>query len=124
MKTTAKQFVCVTTTVDSVPKARKLAGAIVGSRLAACVQYMPIRSIYRWNGRVESAAEQLLVAKTRASAANRLVAYIRKNHSYELPEITIVPIKGGLAGYLAWIDAETKETGRTRASNPCGCEHG
>lgn len=103
-----KDFVVVTTTVDGRTEARRLADAIVRQRLAACVQYTPIMSIYHWKGKIETAAEQLLLAKTTRSKATRLVEFIRKNHSYELPEVTVVPIIGGLAGYLGWIEAETK----------------
>lgn len=51
----------------------------------------------------------LLAAKTRKSLAKTLVSFIRKNHSYELPEIVIAPIEGGLAGYLEWVEKETAE---------------
>lgn len=110
MKSQSKLFVVVTTTVASKAKAKELANAIVNKRLAACVQYMGISSVYRWKGKVESAAEQLLLAKTTHSGANRLIDFIRKKHSYELPEITIQPISGGLAGYLNWIETETSIT--------------
>lgn len=124
MKTLTSRHVVVTTTVDSKARAEKLAAAIVHSRLAACVQYTPVRSIYRWKGKVESASEQLLLAKTTASTASRLVEYIRKNHWYELPEITVQPIAGGLAGYLRWIEDETAAGGDGKKARPtCGCEH-
>ncbi len=102
-------FVAVTTTVDSAAKARKLARLMVEKRLAACVQYAPVRSIYRWKGRVESAREHLLLAKTRASLAGKLILFVRKNHSYELPEIVVLPIAGGLKEYLNWIEKETRK---------------
>lgn len=100
-------FVIVSTTTDSLGKAGRLAEKIVKSRLAACVQYMPIRSIYRWKGKVEKANEYLLISKTRASLAGRLLSFMRKNHSYEVPEIVITPVTGGLKEYLSWIDKET-----------------
>jgi len=100
-------FVIVSTTTDSMGKAVKLAEKIVKSRLAACVQSAPIRSIYRWKGKVEKANEYLLISKTRVSLADRLVSFIRKNHSYEVPEIVITPVTGGLKEYLSWIDKET-----------------
>lgn len=101
------QFVAVTTTVGKTADAARLAGQIVQSRLAACVQYFPIRSVYRWKGRVEKAGESVLVAKTRATLAGRLIRFIRSKHSYELPEIIVTPITGGLAGYLGWIHQQT-----------------
>jgi len=102
------EFVVITTTVDSEAAARELAAAVVGERLAACVQCVPVHSVYRWKGAVESAAEFLLLAKTRAARADELTAFIRRRHRYELPEIVVTPIVGGLAPYLAWIREQTE----------------
>jgi periplasmic divalent cation tolerance protein len=102
-------FVVITTTVDSEAAAQELAAALVEARLAACVQCVPIRSVYRWKGAVESAAEYLLLAKTRAALADEATVFIRGRHSYELPEIVVTPVAGGLADYLAWIRSETRE---------------
>jgi len=101
-------YVIISTTIDTAEKARKLSGLIVESRLAACVQSMSIQSIYRWKGKVEKAKEYLLLSKTRASLATRLSAFIRENHSYEVPEIVVTRIAGGLKDYLSWIDTETR----------------
>ncbi|MDD4870563.1 MAG: divalent-cation tolerance protein CutA [Kiritimatiellae bacterium] len=103
-----KDFVIISTTIDNAANAGRLAEKIVQSRLAACVQYMPIQSIYRWKGNVEKAKEYLLLSKTKASVSDKLTAFIRKNHSYELPEIIISPVTGGLEKYLSWIATETK----------------
>ncbi len=102
------KFVVVNTTVDSEAKARKLAVAIVKQKLAACVQYSRIRSVYRWKGAVESADEYILAAKTRQTMADSVIKFIKANHSYEVPEIIVTPIIKGFAGYLNWIFAETK----------------
>jgi periplasmic divalent cation tolerance protein len=101
-------FVSVTTTLDAEPPARALARRIVDERLAACVQAMPIHSTYRWKGKVEAATEIRLVCKTRASRVGALMAFIRKHHSYEVPEITVTPILQGLPAYMNWIREETR----------------
>jgi len=101
------KFVLVTTTVDSRIRAERLARAIVDCQLAACVQFFPVTSVYRWKGKRERAAEYLLLAKTGAALSSRLTGFIRKNHSYELPEITVVKLDGGLPEYLRWITDET-----------------
>lgn len=101
------RFVTLTTTIDSPAKARALARQIVRSRLAACVQSMPIHSVYWWKKSVESAGETLLVAKTRASRASALIAFIQERHPYEVPEIVVTPIIGGSRDYLTWIEKET-----------------
>ena len=107
MAETVGECVIVTTTVGDEKAAANLAAAIVDARLAACVQCLPVHSTYRWKGARESAAEFLLLAKTRAALAERLTAFIREAHSYELPEIVVTPIVGGLAPYLEWIRSET-----------------
>lgn len=108
-----KGFVIVTTAIDSEAEAKRLASLIIEAALAACVQYMPIHSVYRWKGRVESAGEYLLQAKTTRSVSEQLMDFIRKNHTYELPEIIITRMDGGLQSYLEWIE---KETSRSRAN--------
>jgi periplasmic divalent cation tolerance protein len=102
------KIVVVSTTVDSEGEAGRLSGLIVAEKLAACVQYMTIHSTYRWKGRVVMNEECLLLSKTQASLAEQLVAFIKKNHSYEVPEITVTPIIGGYDGYLKWIASETR----------------
>jgi len=102
-------FVMVSTTVDNKTVAQELADSIIASRLAACVQCMPINSTYRWQGAVERAGEYLLLAKTRAALADRLSAFIQERHSYEVPEIIVTPLIGGYQAYLDWINSETEK---------------
>ncbi len=102
------EFAIVNTTVKNKKEAEQIAGEIVGQKLAACVQFFPIMSIYRWQGAVESADEYFLVAKTTKALAGRLVDFIKSVHSYEVPEIIITPVTGGFKGYLDWIAAETE----------------
>jgi periplasmic divalent cation tolerance protein len=114
----AHKAVLVCTTVGSESEAEALARAIVGRRLAACVHAAPVRSTYRWKGVVQQAAEIALTAKTRDDRAKALVALIRARHSYELPEILVVPVKGGLPDYLRWVAVETEPAaGRRRAAH-------
>ena len=101
-------FVGVSTTVDGEGEAGRLSGLIINEKLAACVQYTTIHSSYRWKGKVIMAEEYLLLMKTRADLADELVAFIKKNHSYEIPEIVVTPIVGGYEGYLKWIVSETR----------------
>lgn len=103
-----QDIVVVTTTVDREDSARSLARACVEARLAACVQCVPIHSTYRWKGAVEEAGEFLLLAKTPASLAEPLMKFIRGRHSYELPEIVVLPVSAGLPEYLRWVREETR----------------
>jgi len=98
----------VLTNLPDDETAHRLAGQLVEARLAACVNILaPCRSVYRWDGRIENAAEVPLLIKTTAARYAELEAAIRARHPYELPEIIAVPISHGLPGYLAWIAAET-----------------
>lgn len=98
------QYLIVTTTVADQPAADRLAEALVEERLAACVQSAPVRSCYRWQGAIRHEAEIQLTIKTKASAAEALRARLLALHPYELPEVLIVPVWGGSAGYLSWLD--------------------
>ena len=101
-------FVMVSTTVDNEADAQSLAAKLVEARLAACVQYTPIRSVYRWKGVVESTEEYLLLAKTRDSLVDELMGFLRDIHAYETPEIMVTPVIGGSKKYLDWLKAETR----------------
>lgn len=95
----------VITTAGSREEAEIIAHALVERRLAACANIVgPIHSIYRWQGKVESADEHLLIIKTTAALFNAVSQAIRELHSYELPECIQLPIEGGSAEYLRWIE--------------------
>ncbi|MGQ0668201.1 MAG: divalent-cation tolerance protein CutA [Actinomycetota bacterium] len=99
------EHIQVFTAVGSRGEADRIANGLVDARLAACVQIVgPIASRYRWAGKVESAEEWLCIAKTRGSRFEDVARAIREEHSYEVPEITALPIVGGLPDYLGWID--------------------
>ena len=92
-------------TCPDAETAEKLAQTLVEERLAACVNVCPpMRSVYRWQGKVESATEQMLVAKTRVADYAAVQRRVSELHPYELPEIIAVPITNGLPGYLAWLE--------------------
>ncbi len=97
--------IVVLTTAGSETEARKLAQELVERKLAACVNIMPrIQSVYRWEGKVESAEEFLLLIKTTKSRFPDLQSAIRELHSYELPECVLISMDAGSEEYLKWID--------------------
>jgi len=101
-------FIQVTTTASSKEEAEKIARALLGIRLAACVQVVgPIESHYWWQGKIEHAAEWLCIIKTRRGKFPAVESAIRANHSYEVPEIVACPIEGGSEPYLQWLRNET-----------------
>lgn len=94
----------VLTTAGSREEAEKIADALVERRLAACANIVgPIHSVYRWQGKVENAAEHLLIIKTTATLFDAVAKTIRELHSYELPECVQLPIENGSEEYLEWI---------------------
>jgi periplasmic divalent cation tolerance protein len=104
--------IIVLTTCDTARQAAKLARHLVEQRVAACVNILPKgRSIYRWNGKLEEAAEQLLMIKTRRDLFSSLRTEIEKLHSYEVPEIIAIPVVEGSDAYLGWIDQELTAPG-------------
>jgi periplasmic divalent cation tolerance protein len=111
MKPTADGFVVVLCTCPDEETAKRIARTLVGERLAACVNILSgIRSIYRWQGNVESGVESLLIIKSRGAAYPEIEARVLELHPYELPEVIAVPITAGSTGYLSWI-AEALEDG-------------
>lgn len=106
-----KNALLVLTNLPDATSARALAGLLVESRLAACVNILPsCRSVYRWEGRIEEAEEVPLLIKTTTDRYTALEMAIREQHPYELPEIIAVPIERGLPAYLNWIATETALT--------------
>jgi periplasmic divalent cation tolerance protein len=92
------------TTCGSEAEARKIAQALVERRLAACVNIVPqVQSVYRWEGKVESAQEWLLIVKTASAQVKQVEAAIAELHSYELPECIVLNIKGGSERSLRWL---------------------
>jgi periplasmic divalent cation tolerance protein len=91
--------------------ADRVAQALVERRLAACVNVLaPCRSVYRWQGAVESAEEHPLLVKTTSDRYAAVEEAIRALHPYELPEIVAVPLSAGLPGYLQWVADQTRPT--------------
>ena len=82
---------------------------LVSRRLAACVNLIPARSVFRWDGAIESQAEQLLVVKTRAARLDDLERHLASEHPYDVPEFVVLdPARVG-RDYDAWILAETRD---------------
>lgn len=102
-------YVTVFTTTASEDEAEAIAEALLSDELAACVQIMPIRSRYVWNGALQREAEQLLLIKTRAALFELVRGKIRTLHSYDTPEIVALPITAADADYLTWMAGVTRE---------------
>lgn len=93
-------------TCPDAESAEKLANMLITEQLAACVNILPgVKSVYEWQGRVETAHEHLLLIKTHQLRFPAVEAAIKKLHPYELPEIIALGIDNGSAEYLKWINA-------------------
>ncbi len=105
----ATDAVVAFTTAGSRDEAERVAHALVAERLAACVNLVaPITSIYQWRGAVERGEEVLLIIKTRRVLVRDLGSRLRELHSYEVPELIVLPIVDGAKSYLGWLLDETR----------------
>jgi periplasmic divalent cation tolerance protein len=104
------EHIIVLCACGSEAEAQEIAEHLVSERLAACVNISaPVRSVYRWQGKIESAPEWLLTIKTASARFEDLSAAIQSIHSYELPEIVAVPVATGFPPYLKWITESVHE---------------
>lgn len=102
--------VIVMSTAGSSDQASEIARALVERRLAACAQVLPgVCSTFRWEGEVRTESETVLWIKTRAALSDVVRDTIRALHTYDVPEIVVVPIAGGDPAYLGWIVRETSQ---------------
>jgi|SRR5271166_5892932 len=104
------ELVLAFSTAASPDEARTIANALVSEELAACVNIVDsVHSIYRWQGAVESAAESLLLIKTRAALLPAIESRLRNLHSYDVPELIAITIGQGAEPYLDWLLASTSD---------------
>jgi len=93
-------------TAGSEQEAHKIAESLVNAKRAACVNIVPrVDSLFRWEGKIESTRESLLLVKTRASLLPEIIDLVKQAHSYEVPEIIALPIVNGSKDYLNWLDS-------------------
>jgi len=99
------QYIAVFVTAPSAQEAKKISSIILNNKLAACANlFNGMDSSYWWRGKIERSRETMIIMKTKQKLFSRLSAEIKKNHSYEVPEIIALPIIAGSADYLKWID--------------------
>jgi periplasmic divalent cation tolerance protein len=102
------QIVQIITTIPDRVKGEEIGRELIKQELVACCQIAgPIRSIYRWKGRVEEADEWYCIMKTTEALYSRAEEAIRSLHPYEVPEIIAIPVSHALPAYTAWVTNET-----------------
>jgi len=101
--------IVVLVTCGSEEEALKIANALVEEHLAACANVIsPIRSIYRWEGKIWDEKEWLLIIKTQKQRFGELEKKVKSLHSYSVPEIVSLPILEGSPSYLNWLEEMTR----------------
>lgn len=103
----ASDYCIITTTTDSKENADAITQQLLEKKLVACVQSTTIQSAYHWEGKVMQSEEILLQMKTRRSLFETIQTEIGYLHTYDLPEIIMVPMAGANPDYLQWIEKET-----------------
>ena len=104
-----EQVVLVLTTLPADGDAEKLAATLIEERLAACVNILPpMRSVYRWHGKVETADERQLVIKTSFDRMSALEKRVKELHPYEVPEFLALTVNHTATDYLAWLADSTR----------------
>ena len=103
------EAIVVLVTTPTPERAAEIARALVEERLAACGNVLPaIRSVYRWEGKVQDDQEALLVLKSTRDRFGALRDRVLALHPYQVPEVIALPVEAGSAAYLAWIAGETR----------------
>jgi periplasmic divalent cation tolerance protein len=96
-------------TASGSEEARRIGRALVEARLAACANVIDrVTSVYWWRGEVQEDDEAVLIAKTREDLVDDLTAKVKELHSYECPCVVALPVTGGNADFLDWIESETR----------------
>lgn len=102
------QFIEIHTSCGTEQEAKTIAATIVEKRLAACVQVLPVSSVYRWKGKIETDDEWLCIIKTTHERYPAVRDAILQMHSYECPQIVVLSILDGSSDYLNWIEEEVR----------------
>ncbi len=108
VSSTKSELIEVVTTTETRKDAEKIAELLVRGKMAACAQVSgPVKSLYWWEGRLESSEEWVCTAKTIRIKYEETEREIRRVHPYEVPQIIALPITGALEEYAAWIRDNT-----------------
>jgi len=95
-------------TIDDIQDARRIATTLIEEQLVACVNIIPdVESIYKWKGKIENADEIVMIAKTTDQNVKKTIERLKDLHPYDVPDIIVIPIVGGLKDYLDYINNET-----------------
>lgn len=89
-------------------EARTIAQTILKEKLVACVNIIPtVESLYRWKGDIENQKEAVMIIKTVDEKVTDAIKRIHELHSYDVPEIIVLPLVDGLPAYFDFLRKET-----------------
>lgn len=100
-------------TAKDMTDAARIARHLLDQRLIACANVFPVRSLYRWKGRVRDETEAVAICKTRKASVRKAIAAAEAVHPYEVPCVVSYDMGPALAAYGAWIDAQTRPFARS-----------
>lgn len=102
----SSKFIFAYVTAPDESTARQIGKTLVNEEIVACANILPkMKSIYRWQGKVEAATETVLILKGTRKALPRLKSRLKELHPYENPCLVVLPINDGLPAYLKWLGA-------------------
>ena len=105
MELKESKYIVILITAADTGEAQRISGVLLEEKKAACVNVISgVNSLFWWDGKLDSAQESLLVVKTKTSLLPEIIDLVKREHSYDVPEIIALPIIGGNLDYLEWID--------------------
>jgi len=104
-------------TASSNSEAKHITKNLLSQKLAACVNLLPVTSMYEWEGEMQESSEILMMIKTRSSLVPALTVAVQQLHSYDVPEVISVPVEQGSPTYLYWVRASCKTESGTQSAD-------
>ena len=101
-------FLMVYVTCKDEDEAKSISSHLLEKRLIACANMFPVKSMYRWEGKIEREVEMVIIMKTQKGHKEKVLEEILEMHSYDVPCVEFFEIKDGNPEYLDWIEKETE----------------
>jgi periplasmic divalent cation tolerance protein len=103
------EHLVILVTASSETQARRIARKLLQRKLAACVNFVPVESMFLWKSMIQEEEEVLMIIKTTTEMFDELMSAVKSVHTYDTPEIIGMPIVLGATDYLKWITDEVGE---------------